>query len=60
MCGANRSFNISDETARVWRHNLRVWNYDRGDGPSHFAQPVEWDAWNFDGRGPTVRRMIRI
>jgi len=25
----------------------------------YYAQPIEWDAWNFEGSGDHIRRTLR-
>ena len=45
-------FTVSLETRNHWDENFD--NYIRG-GAEHYAQPIEWDAWNFEGSGDRIR-----
>ena len=55
-------FTVSLETREYWRRNMN--NYIRRDprSPSaHYAQPIEWDAFNFESpaSGSRIRGTIR-
>ena len=52
-------FVVSLETRIMWQHNFDNYiEFGVGSIGAHYAQPIEWDAWNFMGRGYRIRFTI--
>ena len=53
-------FTVSLETRNHWQRNMN--NYillSSGNSSAFYTQPIEWDAFNFQGDGERIRRHIR-
>jgi len=55
---SSTSFRVSVETRNHWRDNMNRYVGPRS-GVAHFAQPIEWDAWNFEGNAGRIRPVIK-
>ena len=53
----DHNFTISLETRGHWRVNLLPGNYTLSPLANNYAQPIEWDAWNFEG---TMDRVLEV
>ena len=51
-------FLISSETRGYWRNNFNNYIHPSA-GDLFYAQPIEWDAFNFSGEGNTARSRLR-